>query len=78
MASQITFVLKVLLLSAGLAVAIRYLAPLLNVPATAVTALVMVLVPMLIVAIGLGWRSRHTPVSHAKDLLETEQKGKIY
>ncbi|WAL60603.1 hypothetical protein [Thermocoleostomius sinensis] len=62
MTSQIMFVLKVLSLSAGLAVAIRYLAPWLNIPATPMTALVMVLLPLLLVAIGLGWRSRRTLV----------------
>jgi hypothetical protein len=81
MDNQINFVFKVLLISAGLAAAIRYLAPRLNIPATPVNALIMVFLPMLLVAIGLGWRSRRKPtisVSVRENALKKPQEGKFY
>jgi hypothetical protein len=54
-------VLKVLLLSAGLSVAIKYLAPSLNIPVTSPNALIAVLLPSLLMAVLLIWRGQQSP-----------------
>jgi hypothetical protein len=53
-------VLKVLLLSAGLSVAIKYLAPSLNIPVTSTNALIAVLLPSLVMAMLLIWRGQQS------------------
>ena len=51
------FILKVLLISAGLSLLLKYGGPLLSIPATTRNALIAVVVPPALVAIALGWRS---------------------
>lgn len=50
------FILKLLIISAMLSIGIKYLIPLLNIPATAGVALSLVIAPTVFVAIALGWR----------------------
>lgn len=54
---QTGFILKVLLISAGLSILIKYGGPILSIPATPTNALLMVLVPTLLVAIALWLRT---------------------
>ncbi len=58
------FVVKVLLASALLAIAIKYAGPLLQVPPQSGFALGLVLLPPTILAIALGWRSWQQHQSH--------------
>ena len=51
-----TFLLKVLILSAGLSFSIKSGGPNLSIPSTATNALIAVLTPTIVVAILLGWR----------------------
>ncbi|NJO40314.1 MAG: hypothetical protein HC769_01880 [Cyanobacteria bacterium CRU_2_1] len=53
---KLNFILKVLLLSAAIAVVIRYVAPSLAIPATLTNTLIAVFLPTVIMAIALGWR----------------------
>ena len=55
--TQANFILKVLILSAGISVLIKYVGPYLAVAATSSNALFAVLTPALIVAIALLWRA---------------------
>ena len=57
MNSQTVFILKVLMLSAGISVLIKYGCPVLSIPATPAIALTLVFLPTLLVAIALWWRS---------------------
>lgn len=50
------FILKVLILSALISLLIKYGGPLLDLPATATSALVAVLLPSVVVGLLLGWR----------------------
>jgi hypothetical protein len=52
----VSFVLKVLVASAAIAIALKFLAPLLPLPTTAASALTLVLLPPGIVALLLGKR----------------------
>jgi hypothetical protein len=52
------FIVKVFGLSALISVAIKYGAPYLAVPETNATAIAVVLLPSILMAIALGWRSR--------------------
>jgi len=54
---QTGFILKVLLISAGLSILIKYGGPILSIPATPTNALLLVLVPTLLVAIALWLRT---------------------
>ena len=54
---QTAFILKVLLISAGLSILIKYAGPILSIPATPTNALLLVLVPTLLVAIALWLRT---------------------
>ena len=58
MGTQANFILKVLILSAGVSGLIKYGGPYLPVEATLVNVLIAVLTPTLILAIALWWRSR--------------------
>ncbi|HEY9742197.1 MAG TPA: hypothetical protein V6C90_17050 [Coleofasciculaceae cyanobacterium] len=58
MGTQASFILKVLILSAGVSVLIKYGGPLLPVTATSVNAMIAILTPTVIVAIALLWRAR--------------------
>ncbi|MEB3359292.1 MAG: hypothetical protein VKK04_21380 [Synechococcales bacterium] len=63
MSSAISFVAKVFLLSAALAVGIKFVAPRLAVPMTPAIALVMVLLPTILMAallMGRLWRNPFT------------------
>lgn len=57
MGTQTNFILKVLVLSAGVSVLIRYGGPSLGIAATSVNALIAVLTPMVVLAIALLWRA---------------------
>jgi membrane protein YdbS with pleckstrin-like domain len=56
MDSQWIFVLKLLVISAVIAAAIKYVVPFLQIPATATVALVFVLSPTILMAGALAWR----------------------
>lgn len=56
MNNKIIFILKVLILSAGLSFLIKYGGPSLSIPSTAINALIAVLLPPILVGILLGWR----------------------
>jgi hypothetical protein len=58
MSSNVGFVSKVLITSAGVAIAIKYGGSYLNIAPTSVNAMVAVLVPTLIMAGLLGWRAQ--------------------
>ncbi len=58
MSGQLVFIGKVIGWSAVLALVIKYLAPYLDVPATATNAIVAILLPTLVLAIALAWRWR--------------------
>jgi hypothetical protein len=55
--TQANFLLKVLILSAGVSVLIKYGGPILAVAATSLNALIAVVTPSLILAIALVWRA---------------------
>lgn len=56
MNSNLGLILKVIMASLSIAIAIKYWGPQLSVPATGSIALTAVLLPTIIVAIALGWR----------------------
>ncbi|HBE56468.1 MAG TPA: hypothetical protein DDW56_02755 [Cyanobacteria bacterium UBA11366] len=56
MDNRTNFILKVLVLSLGISVFIKYGASSLSVSATSVNALIAILTPSLILAIALSWR----------------------
>jgi membrane protein YdbS with pleckstrin-like domain len=56
MDSQWIFVLKLLVISAIIAAAIKYVVPFVPIPATATVALVLVLSPTIFMAGALAWR----------------------
>lgn len=59
MNSSTAYILKVFLISSGLAVAIKYAAPYLSISANTGIALTSVWLPSIILAIALGWRARY-------------------
>ncbi|NER02437.1 MAG: hypothetical protein F6K17_07245 [Okeania sp. SIO3C4] len=56
MNNQIIFILKVLILSAGLSLLIKYAGPYISISSTATNAIIAVLTPPIVVGILLGWR----------------------
>ncbi|MGJ3245995.1 MAG: hypothetical protein ACFE0I_07980 [Elainellaceae cyanobacterium] len=56
MGKNIGFILKILGISTLGAIAIKYGGPYLNIPATPVTAILIVLLPSMIMAVLLSWR----------------------
>ncbi|MEB3339609.1 hypothetical protein [Okeania sp.] len=56
MNNQIIFILKVLILSAGLSLLIKYFCPDLSIPSTTINALIIVLIPPIFVGMLLGWQ----------------------
>ncbi|WP_013321198.1 hypothetical protein [Gloeothece verrucosa] len=56
--AQIGFILKVLLLSTGLSILIKYGGPLVQIPATPINALIGISLLPLIMLIALWWRSK--------------------
>jgi hypothetical protein len=60
MNNKASFILKVLVASASIAAAIKFIAPSLAIPATPTIALIAVLSPSLILAIVLTWRAWQT------------------
>jgi hypothetical protein len=54
------FILKVLLLSGGLSVVIKYGGSLLTIPASEALVPIVVLMPSFILAIALGWRASYS------------------
>lgn len=57
--SQVGFVIKVLLLSAVLSVGVKYGGRFLPLSPTSVNALLIVLLPLVIVSLLLGWRAKN-------------------
>lgn len=57
MGTQANFILKVLILSAGISVAIKYGGSSLPVAGTALNATIAVLTPSIVVALALLWRA---------------------
>jgi hypothetical protein len=57
MGSQTNFLLKVLILSLGISVFIKYVGPSLPIPVTSLNALIAIASPTLILAIALSWRA---------------------
>ncbi|MCP6760590.1 MAG: hypothetical protein NHB32_18015 [Fischerella sp. CENA71] len=58
MKNQLGFLLKVFLLSAVISLLIKYAGPFLFIPATSINALIIVLLPTVMMAIALLWRSQ--------------------
>ncbi|MCL2929940.1 MAG: hypothetical protein O4861_14105 [Trichodesmium sp. St16_bin4-tuft] len=56
MNNQTGFILKILILSGGLSLVIKYGGPYLSIPSTAINALIPVLMFPIVVGILLGWR----------------------
>lgn len=54
--TSVGLVLKVLVLSTLLSVAIKYMGPILPIPATNTAALIITLIPTLIMGVVLAWR----------------------
>ncbi|MGQ4646785.1 hypothetical protein [Lyngbya aestuarii] len=57
MDTQVSFILKVLIFSGGISVLLKYVGPNLPVAATSLNALITVLTPTVILALGLLWRA---------------------
>lgn len=55
---QAGFILKVLVISAGLSILIKYSGPIINISPTSINVLSIVFVPTLVMAIALGTRYR--------------------
>lgn len=62
MDSNTTYVLKVFIISTGLAVAIKYGTPFLSISPTTGIVLTLVLLPSVALAIALGWRARQQQI----------------
>ncbi|MDJ0676246.1 MAG: hypothetical protein QNJ36_12815 [Calothrix sp. MO_167.B42] len=58
MENQLGFILKVLILSIGLSITIKYICPFLSVRATSSNALIIVLLPITLLTVSLIWRWR--------------------
>ncbi|HAN75048.1 MAG TPA: hypothetical protein DCQ51_20840 [Planktothrix sp. UBA8407] len=58
MDNKITFLLKVLLLSLGLSVLIKFVGPLLAIPTSSTLAGITVCLPSVILALLFSWRAR--------------------
>ncbi|WP_066377679.1 MULTISPECIES: hypothetical protein [unclassified Anabaena] len=58
MENQLGFIVKLLVISTLLSVLLKYTAPHPPIPATDVNALIIVLLPTVIMAIALWWRSQ--------------------
>ncbi|WP_072719456.1 hypothetical protein [Planktothrix tepida] len=58
MDNKITFLLKVLLLSLGLSVVIKFVGPLLSIPESSILAAIAVCLPSVILAVLFSWRMR--------------------
>ncbi|MBE9209636.1 hypothetical protein IQ244_24690 [Nostoc sp. LEGE 06077] len=56
MENQLSFIVKLLVLSALISLLIKYVLPSVALPATATNALILVLLPSMIMAIALFWR----------------------
>jgi hypothetical protein len=59
MNSSTAYVLKVFLVSSGLAAIVKYAVPYLSISANTGIALTSVWLPSVVLAIALGWRARH-------------------
>lgn len=58
MGSNTWFIVKVLIISAGLSTLIKYGGPMLFISATATNVLIAVFLPALLMLFTLGWRAR--------------------
>ncbi|MBD1870770.1 hypothetical protein H6F95_26430 [Cyanobacteria bacterium FACHB-471] len=58
MDSNAIYILKVFIVSGGLAVVIKYVVPFLSLSSSTAIVLTLVLLPSVVLAIALGWRAR--------------------
>lgn len=58
MNSNTVFILKILIISLAVSIAIKYGGPTLSIPATNVSAVIGVFFPTIVIAIALLWRAR--------------------
>lgn len=58
MDSNTTYILKVFIVSGGLAIAIKYVVPFLPLSSSTGIVLTLVLLPSIALAIALGWRAQ--------------------
>ncbi|QLE56186.1 hypothetical protein [Nostoc sp. TCL26-01] len=56
MENQFSLIVKLLVMSAVISILLKYVAPSLPIPATAINALILVLLPTVVMAIALLWR----------------------
>jgi len=73
MNTQVNFIVKVLVLSAGISVLLKYGGPLVPVAGTSANALIAVLTPSIVLAIALWWRARQ----YRQDALEGGEGEKV-
>jgi hypothetical protein len=66
MSPLVSTLLRVVLLSALISIAIKFGAPLLAIPVNTTTATIGVFLPVLLVAIALGWRQLQLGVSRSQ------------
>lgn len=74
MNNQTWLILKLLLLSATLSAAIKYLAPSLNIPVTSTNALIAIILPSLVMAILLLWRGQQRPLRYLRSSPPAEKE----
>lgn len=60
---QVGFILKVIAISVGLSALIKYSSPVVSIPATTINVLAIVLMPTLILAIALWWRTSNQQIN---------------
>lgn len=59
-------IIKLLLISTALSVAIKYLAPSLHIPVTSTNVLVAIFLPSIVLAILLLWRGQRRPLRYLR------------
>ncbi len=59
-------ILKLLILSAAISAAIKYLAPSLHIPVTSTNALIAISLPSIVMAILLLWRGQRRPLRYLR------------
>lgn len=65
MTESIGLLAKILLLSLGISLVIKYVGPLVPIPATSSVALILILGPCIIMVGFLGWRALQTNGNHS-------------
>ncbi len=66
MKNNTSFIVKILLLSGGLSIAIKYGGPYLAIPATTGVVLSLIFLPSLLLALLLGWRAWRSTSSNSE------------